>query len=60
MSEDVDKEFHILPMPPVPAEAWQFIEEAQIAMERASGSREVVITGHVKEEHHQHGKNFAK
>lgn len=40
---DVDKEFRILPIPPVPAEAWQFIEEAQKANERA--------TGNVKEEH---------
>jgi hypothetical protein len=38
--EDVEKEFHILPMPPVPPEAFQFIEEAQRLNE--------VITGGVK------------
>jgi hypothetical protein len=37
---DVDKEFHIFPMPPIPAEAWKFIEEAQKAVEVISGSHE--------------------
>jgi hypothetical protein len=41
--EDVDKEFHILPMPPLPPEAWQFIEEAQAATNRASGFNEPII-----------------
>jgi len=34
---EVYKEFHILPMPPVPPEAWKWIEEAQKANERATG-----------------------
>lgn len=29
---------HILPMPPIPAEAWKFIEEAQKANERITGA----------------------
>jgi hypothetical protein len=33
---------HILPMPPLPPEAWQFIEDAQKAMERASASNELL------------------
>jgi len=49
--EDVDKDFHILPMPPVPPEAWQFIEEAQKANEVASRT---IVGSHVKEEHNRH------
>jgi hypothetical protein len=44
--EDVDKEFHILPMLFVPPEAWKFIQEAQKANES--------VTGNVQEEHSKH------
>jgi hypothetical protein len=37
--EEVEKEFHILPMPPLPAEAWRFIEEIQRRAEIISGSK---------------------
>jgi len=52
--EDVDKEFHILPMPPLPPEAWQFIDEAQAAANQASGFNEPISGRHnVKEEHNK-------
>jgi len=37
---DVDKAFEFLEIPPVPAEAWQFIESAQNAGNLISGSVE--------------------
>jgi hypothetical protein len=43
VEEDVDKEFHILPMPPVPSEAFQFIEEAQRLNETITGRMKKVL-----------------
>ena len=56
MDEDVDKEFHILPMSPIPHEAWQFISEMEAAVREASGFNKTIVGHHVEEEHNQHGK----
>jgi hypothetical protein len=37
--EEIDSTFHVLPIPPVPSEAWQFIKEAQ------GGNPDTVIVG---------------
>lgn len=34
---EIDKEFHILPMPQIPTEAWEFIEGARAEAMRISG-----------------------
>lgn len=45
VEEDVDKAFKFLQMPQVPAEAWQFIAQAQSAGASTSGANEQVIQG---------------
>jgi hypothetical protein len=45
VDEDVDKAFKFLEMPPVPSEAWQFIQQAQSAGAASSGANEQVIQG---------------
>ena len=45
VDEDVDKAFKFLTMPPVPGEAWQFIQQAQSAAAATSGANEQVIQG---------------
>jgi hypothetical protein len=45
VDEDVDKAFKFLTMPPVPGEAWQFIQQAQSTAAAASGANEQVIQG---------------
>jgi hypothetical protein len=45
VDEDVDKAFKFLQMPPVPAEAWQFIQQAQASAAATSGANEQVIQG---------------
>jgi hypothetical protein len=45
VDEDVDKAFKFLEMPPVPSEAWQFIQQAQAAAATTSGANEQVIQG---------------
>lgn len=37
---DVDKTMHILPMPTIPSEAWQFVEQAQQVEEVITGTAE--------------------
>lgn len=45
VEEDVDKAFKFLQMPPVPGEAWQFIQQAQSSGAATSGANEQVIQG---------------
>jgi hypothetical protein len=45
VEEDVDKAFKFLQMPPVPGEAWQFIQQAQSAGAATSGANEQVVQG---------------
>jgi len=45
VEEDVDKAFKFLQMPPVPGEAWQFIQQAQSAGASTSGANEQVVQG---------------
>lgn len=45
VDEDVDKSFKFLTMPPVPEEAWQFIQQAQSTAAGTSGSNEFVGQG---------------
>jgi hypothetical protein len=45
VEEDVDKAFKFLTMPPVPGEAWQFIQAAQSAGAATSGANEQVVQG---------------
>ena len=45
VDEDVDKAFKFLQMPPVPGEAWQFIQQAQASAASTSGANEQVIQG---------------
>ena len=45
VDEDVDKAFKFLQMPPVPGEAWQFIQQAQASAASTSGANEHVIQG---------------
>lgn len=45
VEEDVDKAFKFLQMPPVPGEAWQFIQAAQSAGAATSGANEQVVQG---------------
>jgi hypothetical protein len=45
VDEDVDKSFKFLQMPPVPGEAWSFIQQAQSSAASNSGANEQVIQG---------------
>jgi hypothetical protein len=45
VEEDVDKAFKFLQMPPVPGEAWQFIQQAQSSGAATSGANEQVMQG---------------
>ena len=45
VDEDVDKSFKFLTMPPVPGEAWSFIQQAQSAAASTSGANEQVVQG---------------
>jgi hypothetical protein len=45
VDEDVDKAFKFLTMPPVPGEAWTFIQQAQSAGAATSGANEQVVQG---------------
>jgi hypothetical protein len=45
VDEDVDKAFKFLTMPPVPGEAWTFIQQAQSSAASTSGANEQVIQG---------------
>lgn len=45
VDDDVDKSFKWLTMPPVPAEAWQFLNQARAAAQETSGANEQVMMG---------------
>src|SRR5258708_5949315 len=45
VDDDVDKAFKFLEMPPVPSEAWQFIQQAKAAAQESSGANEQVMLG---------------
>ena len=45
VDDDVDKAFKFLQMPPVPSEAWAFIQQAQSSAASNSGSNELVGQG---------------
>ena len=45
VDEDVDKAFKFLTMPPVPGEAWSFIQQAQSTAASTSGANEQVVQG---------------
>jgi hypothetical protein len=45
VDDDVDKSFKFLTMPPVPSEAWQFLQQAQQAAAATSGANEIVGQG---------------
>lgn len=45
VDDDVDKSFKFMTMPPVPGEAWQFIQHAQSSAATSSGSNEIVGQG---------------
>src|SRR6266704_1482517 len=45
VEDDVDKAFKFLQMPPVPGEAWQFIQQAQSAGAATSGANENFVQG---------------
>jgi hypothetical protein len=45
VDDDVDKAFKFLTMPPVPGEAWQFLQQAQQAAATTSGANEIVGQG---------------
>jgi hypothetical protein len=45
VDDDVDKAFKFLTMPPVPGEAWQFIQQAQASAQQTSGANEQVMMG---------------
>jgi hypothetical protein len=45
VDDDVEKAFKFLTMPPVPGEAWQFIQQAQQAAASTSGANEIVGQG---------------
>lgn len=45
VDEDVDKAFKFLQMPPVPGEAWQFIQQAKASASETSGANELVGMG---------------
>ena len=45
VDDDVDKAFKFLEMPPVPSEAWQFIQQAKASAQETSGANEQVMLG---------------
>lgn len=45
VEDDVEKAFKFLQMPPVPSEAWNFVQQAQAAGAATSGANEQVIQG---------------
>jgi hypothetical protein len=45
VDDDVEKSFKFLQMPPVPAEAWQFLQNARAAAQETSGANEQVMMG---------------
>ena len=45
VDDDVDKSFRFLQMPPVPGEAWSFIQQAQSSGASTSGANEQVVQG---------------
>jgi len=45
VDEDVDKAFRFLEMPPVPSEAWNFIQQATSDAATTSGANEQVVQG---------------
>jgi hypothetical protein len=45
VDDDVDKSFRFLEMPPVPGEAWQFIQQAQSSGASTSGANEQTVQG---------------
>lgn len=45
VEEDVEKAFKFLQMPPVPSEAWSFIQQAKSSGAETSGANEQVIQG---------------
>lgn len=45
VEDDVEKAFKFLQMPPVPSEAWQFIQQAQVTGASTSGANEQVVQG---------------
>jgi hypothetical protein len=45
VDEDVDKSFKFLTMPPVPGEAWMFIQQAKADAEATSGANEQIMQG---------------
>ena len=45
VDDDVDKAFRFLEMPPVPAAAWTFINQAQATAAATSGANEQVVQG---------------
>jgi len=45
VDDDVDKAFKFLTMPPVPGEAWQFLQQARAAAQETSGANEQVMMG---------------
>lgn len=45
VDDDVEKSFKFLTMPPVPSEAWQFLQQARAAAQETSGANEQVMMG---------------
>lgn len=45
VEEDVDKAFKFLEMPPIPAEAWKFIEYSQASAQETSGANQQTTLG---------------
>lgn len=45
VDDDVEKAFKFLTMPPVPSEAWQFLQQARAAAQETSGANEQVMMG---------------
>jgi hypothetical protein len=45
VDDDVDKAFKFLTMPPVPGEAWQFLQQARASAQETSGANEQVGLG---------------
>jgi hypothetical protein len=45
VDDDVDKAFKFLTMPPVPGEAWQFLQQAASTAQQTSGANEQVMMG---------------
>jgi hypothetical protein len=45
VDDDVDKSFRFLQMPPVPGEAWAFLQQAQASAQQTSGANEQVVLG---------------